>query len=209
MHVIVVASQKGGAGKTTTARNIAVAAVEEVGSVALVDLDPQGSLAEWWERRSAEQPVMTTLDVAQLQAGLDVLRKAKVALVVIDTPPSAHPFLIDVLRTADLVLLPVRPTPDDLGAIGATLDLVETAARPFAFVITQAKARTKLTAEALRVLAQHGRVAPTMIHDRVEFPTAAITGSGVTEAAPSSKAADEIRELVMYVLKQLRKGART
>jgi chromosome partitioning protein len=185
------------------ARNLAVAAGA---GAALIDTDPQGSLTDWWNRRQAEAPALARLD-GDMAAGLAALAEGGVELVLVDTPPSVHPWLSDLLRLADLVLIPVRPSPDDLAAVGGTLDLVEAADRPFAFVVSQAKPGTILAREAVPALAQHGRVAPAIIHDRVEFPTAAIEGRGVTER--EGPGADEVKQLLRYVMTQLRKGAKT
>ena len=70
-------------------------------------------------------------------------------------------------------------------------------------MITQAKPRTGLAAEALRVLAEHGRVAPAILHDRADYPVAAVSGLAVTEAAPDGKAAQEVTELLRFVDRQL------
>ncbi len=202
MFTVVVASQKGGSGETTLARNLAVAAGADA---ALIDTDPQGSLTDWWNRRQAEAPALARLD-GDMAASLAALAEGGVKLALVDTPPSAHAWMADLLRLADLVLIPVRPSPDDLAAVEATLDLVEAAGRPFAFVVSQAKPGTILAREAVPALAQHGRVAPVIVHDRVEFPTAAIEGRGVTER--ESPGAEEMRQLPHYVMTQLRKGAK-
>jgi chromosome partitioning protein len=133
----------------------------------------------------------------------DQLREAGARLVVVDTPPSVHPFVRELVASADLVLVPVRPSPDDLGAIGPTLELIETTARPFAFVITQAKPRTRLAAEALRVLAEYGRVVPAVMHDQADYPVAAVSGLTASESAPDGKAAREIADLFSFVERQL------
>lgn len=202
MKVIVTASQKGGSGKTTLVRNLAVAAEARFAPVVMLDTDPQGSLTSWYNRRTAETPQLAHLGGQAIGNVLGQLREAGAGLAVVDTPPSVHPFVRELIDAADLVLVPVRPSPDDLGAIGPTLELIAVD-RPFAFVITQAKARTRLAAEALRVLAEHGRVAPAVIHDRADYPVAAVTGLAVTEAAPSGKAASEIVELLGFVERQL------
>lgn len=203
MFVVVVASQKGGSGKTTLARNLAVAAGA---GAALVDTDPQGSLTDWWNRRLADAPALARLD-GDLKAGIAALAESRMRIVFVDTPPSVHPWLGDLLRQADLVLVPVRPSPDDLGAVSATFDLVEAAGRPFAFVVSPAKQGTLLARDAVPALAQHGRVAPAVILDRVEFPTAAIAGLGVTER--EGPGAEEVRHLLQNVMTQLRKKATT
>jgi chromosome partitioning protein len=93
--------------------------------------------------------------------------------------------------------LPVRPSPDDLRAVGATIAALGTAGVPFAFVMSQTP-RAKLTDEAVRVLAQHGRIAPVNIAQRVVYAETAATGQGVTEKM-GTKAAQELAEIWKYV----------
>lgn len=203
MQVVVIANQKGGSGKTTLARNLAVAA----GNAVLIDRDPQGSLTAWWNRRAADEPPLVQIQ-GTLAATIEALRKASVELVIIDTPPAVSPALAETIEQADLVLIPIRPTPDDLDAVGPILDMVEGAGRSFIFVLSQVKPRTRLAADALAALAQHGRVAPVFLHDRVDFPTAAISGQAVTELPAAPAAEREVRELLEYVRTQMRKSAR-
>jgi chromosome partitioning protein len=203
VKVVVAASQKGGSGKTTLVRSLAVAAQARLAPVVMLDTDPQGSLTTWYNRRTAETPQLAQLSGRPIGDVLGQLREAGARLVVIDTPPSVHPFVRELVDVADLVLVPVRPSPDDLGAIGPTLELIEAADRPFAFVITQAKPRTRLAAEALRVLAEHGRVAPAIVHDRADYPVAAVSGLVASESAPDGKAAQEVTELLGFVERQL------
>jgi chromosome partitioning protein len=202
MQTIVIASQKGGSGKTTLTRNLAVALGD---NVAVIDTDPQGSLTAWWNRREAETPALISIGDG-LPGTLNALREAGFRMVLIDTPPSAHAFISGVIAQADLVLVPVRPTPDDLDAVGATLDMIEAAGRNFVFVMSQAKRRTRLALETIPALAQHGKVSPIVIHDRVEYPTAAIDGRAVVEVG-NGAAATEIQDLVTYLRKQLGKEA--
>ena len=209
MHIIVVASQKGGAGKTTLLRSLAVATQQTVGRTAILDTDPQGSLTSWWNRRESEVPVLVKIDPADLDAGIARLAAAGIEYLFIDTPPSVHPELFDLLARASLAVIPVRPSPDDLDAVGGTLSLVEAAGCPFVFVLTQAKPRTRLQMQAVMALAKHGKLAPTVIHDRTDFPTAAITGRAVTELEQEGPSASEVREVLTYVLTQLRRSSST
>src|SRR3954464_3696018 len=112
MHVVAVTSQKGGSGKTTLAGHLAVQA-ERVGAgpVALIDTDPQGSLAEWWNVRAAETPVFAQSTVSTLSEDVLRLRGLGVKLLVIDTPPAIEATIGEVVRVADLVLIPARPSP--------------------------------------------------------------------------------------------------
>lgn len=198
MKTILIAAQKGGAGKTTLARNLSVAAAVESQRVLCLDLDPQASLRAWWECRDSDAPAMLDRDPAPhaLRETLDAAR-GQFDLFVIDTPPAAPEWLTQATTVADLVLIPVRPSPDDLRAVGATLAAVTDANVPFAFVLSQTP-RAKITEEAVRVLAQYGRVAPVNIAQRIVFAESGATGLGVIETT-DSKASEEITTLWTYV----------
>ncbi len=114
-----------------------------------------------------------------LRATLDAA-KARFDLCIIDTPPAAPEWLAQALEVADLALIPVRPSPDDLRAVGATFAAVNAAKVPFVFALSQTP-RARITEEAARVLAQHGRVAPVNIAQRVSYAETGATGQGVSE----------------------------
>jgi chromosome partitioning protein len=209
MNIIVVASQKGGAGKTTLLRSLAVAMQQMGEATAVLDTDPQGSLTSWWNRREEQTPTLVKIDPNDFAAGIARLQAAGIEHLFIDTPPSVHPQLAKILARATLAIVPVRPSPDDLDAVGDTLSLIEAAGCPFMFVLTQAKPRTRLQMQAVLALAKHGKLAPTVIHDRTDFPTAAITGRTVTEIEQEGPSASEVRDVLAYVLTQLRKSATT
>src|SRR5271165_1769400 len=89
MHVIVLASQKGGSGKTTLTGNLAIAAeLAKKGPAVLIDTDPQGSLAAWWNVRKAETPAFASATVGELKRKLDYLETAGYSLAFVDTPPA-------------------------------------------------------------------------------------------------------------------------
>jgi chromosome partitioning protein len=175
--------------------------------------DPQGTLRGWWNRRTEGQqsdpnPALAAPSPSQLAAALDQLRDTGVDLCIIDTPPSVHPFLASVMKLADLILLPTRPTTDDLDALPAILDMAEDAGRPFAFVVTQAPpGKSRLYDDAMPVLAQRGRVGPPL-RIRGDFPMAAATGRSAIELAPKGKAAEEVRALWQFVAADLAKAGR-
>ena len=123
--------------------------------------------------------------------------QAQFDLCIIDTPPAAPEWLAEALGAADLVLIPVRPSPDDLRAVGATIAAVNAARVPFAFALSQTP-RAKITDEAARVLAQHGRVVPVNIAQRVSYAETGATGQGVTETT-DDKAGAEIAAVWDYV----------
>lgn len=213
MRVVMMAKQKGGVGATSLARELGVAAAAAGKRVVFVDLDPQGTLRGWWNRRTENaagdpNPGLATPTPGELSGALAQLRTAGVDLCIIDTPPSVHPFIASVMQLADLILLPTRPTTDDLDALPAILDLVEESGRPFAFVVTQVPpGRSRLLDDAVPVLAQRGRVAPP-VRIRTDFPVAAATGRAATEIAPKSKAAAEVEAFWRFVSADLAKLGR-
>lgn len=209
MRVVVLASQKGGAGKTTLGRHLAVEAERSgEGPVALIDADPQGGLSAWWNRRAAETPVFVEATLEGLPDTLAKLRQAGVRLVVIDTPPAVTDRIRAVVQTADLVVVPARPSPDDLDAIGKTIDLIEDAGKAMIFVVNGATKKARLTGQAAIVLSQHGTVSPAVIHHSVAFPGSAVTGLTVGEIDPGGSPAQEIAELWGYVSARLQKDGK-
>ena len=190
MKTIVVSSLKGGSGKSTIVANLAV---EAPGTVALVDMDsPQGSLSHWFNAREAETPLF-----------VDTLTPSDVDYLFIDTPPQRPD--ARTLQACDLVIIPCKPSPNDLRAIGDTLAVVERLQKPFCFVITMAKSQTRIAMNTLQVLAQYGRVAPVMLGDRVDYAESMIDGLSVGELSSKSKSADEIKQLWSYVNSLLHK----
>ena len=156
MHVVVIASQKGGSGKTTLTGHLAIAA-ELAGQrpAVLIDTDPQGSLAAWWNVRTAESPAFASSTVADLEKTLNDLKAAGYSLAFVDTPPAIAEAIKAVIEKADFVLIPTRPSPHDLRAVGSTVGIVQQKAKPFAFVVTQSKPNTRLTVQAM---AAHKRI---------------------------------------------------
>lgn len=205
MKTIVFANQKGGAGKTTLAGHLAVQADQEgLGPVVLMDSDPQGSLSEWWNARTAETPFFKPAELGNLAGQLEAMKQAGVKLVVIDTPPAVTDTIRTVIAVADLVVIPSRPSPHDLRAVRSTIELVEQAAKPMVFVVNGAAQRAKITADAAIALSQHGKVAPVTVYQRTDFAQSMIDGRTAQELDPGSKSAKEVQELFVYVRKQLR-----
>jgi chromosome partitioning protein len=209
MEILTIASQKGGAGKTTLSAHLAVEAERQGhGPVAVVDTDPQGSLADWWNQRVAGTPVFAAVEVVRLAAHMTELRQQRVNLVVIDTPPALLQIIRVAIQVADLVLIPARPSPHDLRAVGIVVDMAEHAQRPLCFVVNGATPRTTIALEAVQALAQHGPVAPVIVHQRIDFAGSMVDGRTVGEVSPASRSADEITQLWTYVSTQLRKYGR-
>lgn len=221
MYVVALIARKGGVGKTTLSGHLAVEA-ERMGHgpVALIDTDPQATLTDWWSARQTQQPrtpanaappapELARSTLSRLTATLRQLREAGTALVVIDTPPALSEAIAAVIRIADLVLVPTRPSPHDLRSVGSTLDLVESAGKPVIFILNGATRRARMTGEAAILLSQHGRVSPVIVHHRVDFASSMINGLTVGELDAASSSAREIAQLWDYVGARMRSDVHT
>ncbi|HEX2590670.1 MAG TPA: ParA family protein [Rhizomicrobium sp.] len=204
MYTIVLASQKGGSGKTTLSGHLAVEADKAgAGPVAMIDTDPQGSLSHWWNARSKETPLFAHVGMLELGDALENLRQSGIKIAIIDTPPAITAQISQVVAHADLVVVPTRPSPHDLRAVGATVDIAERHGKPLIFVVNGATARARITGEAAVALSQHGTVAPVTLHHRVDFAASMVDGRTVGEVVAKSPSAKEVRDLWLYVQDRL------
>lgn len=207
-QVIVFASQKGGSGKSTLSGHIAVqAGLCGAGPVGLIDTDRQASLAGWAKARAADTPLFQKSSVEDLDGHIFEMRNRGAKLIVIDTPPAATTAIGNVVRFADLVVIPTRPSPHDLRAVGATVDLVEQRRKAMIFVVNAATRRARITSDAAVALSQHGTVAPVTLHHRIDYAASMIDGRTVMEVNPSSQSATEITDLWNYIHERLQKLA--
>ena len=209
MRVLALASQKGGSGKTTLSGHLAVQAQRAgAGPVVLIDIDPQGSTTEWWNEREADYPALAQTSVARLASDLIMLRQQGFKLAVIDTPPAITMAIQSVIQVAELIVVPTRPSPHDLRAVGATVELCERAGKPLIFVVNAATPNARITSEAAVALSQHGTVAPVVLHQRTDFAASMIDGRTVMEVDPSGRSAAEVGALWIYVSERLEKNFR-
>ncbi|MBY9062175.1 AAA family ATPase [Sphingomonas yunnanensis] len=209
MRVLAMASQKGGSGKTTLSGHLAVQAqLVGAGPVVLIDIDPQGSLADWWNERQDAYPAFAQTSVSRLAADLEALRAQGFKLAVIDTPPAITMAIQSVVQVAELIVIPTRPSPHDLRAVGATVDLCERSGKPLLFVVNAATPKARITADAAIALSQHGTVAPITVHQRTDFAASMIDGRTVMEVEPKGRSAAEIAELWSFVSDRLEKNFR-
>lgn len=214
MHTITFVTQKGGAGKTTLAASVAVAAGEAGHKVIALDLDPQGSLATWGDTRD-----VGTLDVdripldrtAELPEILEALRRDGYTVAVLDTAGMESTSGNLAMKAASLALIPARPSRLDLQA---TMPTIETLMRlemrdRFAFVLNQCPpGRNSRATEAAAGLAAFGVLAEPTIMQRADHQDAIAAGQGVTEYAPEGRAADEVRQLWRWIDRKLKGKSR-
>lgn len=204
IQVVMFASQKGGSGKTTLCGHLSVQALlSGEGPVALIDTDPQGSLSDWWNSRHAETPLFVKTTLAWLTRDIESLEQQGVRFVFIDTPPTITDTVRQVLRHADLVVVPTRPSPHDLRAVGPTLDMAEQYDIPLVFVVNAATPRARITSEVCVALSQHGTVAPVVVAHRTDYATSMIDGRTVMEKKSDSASSAEMLGLWQYLSARL------
>jgi chromosome partitioning protein len=204
-RVITIAQQKGGAGKTTLAAQLAVVWALQGRRLAVLDIDPQGSLAAWAElRRVRLGDAGMGFEFAALsgwRAGEWVERHARAAdFVVVDSPPHAEMEARVALRAASLVVVPLQPSPLDLWSAATTLRLAREENRPVLAVLNRVPARSSLVETTVAELTRDGvPIAVATLGSRVAFAQAMAQGRGVVESAPSSIAATEIASLAAEI----------
>ncbi len=211
-RIITIAQQKGGSGKTTLTAHLAVALATGRGiNVAVLDVDPQGSLGEWLEAREATLGEDKTGLLFRTASGWGARREARSMArdydyVIVDTPPKSDREARPAIEVADLVAIPVQPSPVDVWASAQTLDMAAAENVPAIIVLNRVPPRAALTEEMVDALAKLSPMtASTRLGNRVAFASSMGDGLTVTETAPSSKAASEIAALSDEVKKLLRK----
>ncbi len=200
MHVIAVAAQKGGAGKSTLTAHLGVLA-DGVGPTLLVDTDSQGSLAFWHGLRSAETPALVRCEPREVADVLQLARRDGIKWALIDSPPHDSAGVAAVMRAADLVVIPTRPSTFDLAAVSATIGMARELRRPHLVVLNAAPPRRLLgeaaiVAEARKVI--EGLEAPCWrgaLAQRASMAHALASGESVTEFEKGGAAAGEITAL--------------
>ena len=200
MYVIVMASRKGGAGKTTIAVHLAVEAERAgAGPVAIIDTDPMQGMTQWWDARSDQQPVLFK---GAVRAVAPTLRKQGYRILIVDTPPSIGEEVALAVQSASLVLIPVQPSPNDRRAAGSMVGMANGLRKPLAFIINRVKPRVRLTVQAFEALAPHGVISP-LLHDRTDYAAAMNDGLTAPELDTKGPAQGEVSALWSYVASRL------
>lgn len=149
--------------------------------------------------REAAMPTLIRSNANDIAEDLEHLRSQGHRLVIVDTQPAVTEAISEIVQYADLVVIPCRPSPHDLRAVGATVDIVERWQKHMVFVVNSATRRARITSEAAVALSQHGTVAPATLHHRVDFAASMIDGRTVMETGPDGKSATEISVLWAYI----------
>lgn len=211
MKIITMIAEKGGASKTTLARHLAVAAYREGHLVACIDTDGMGGLRQWGERRGRDPVVIAEAGTktAHLDQAVEKLRAAGAAYCIIDTAGHFSAVALHAARIADLVIVPCRPTPDDLDAVWQTVGELRRYEVPYSVVVSCAPTNTKRPeTDAVALLtSQDVAVAPVVVHEKRAVPMSGLTGETVFEmqdlSAAERKSVDEFQELWTWAASKL------
>lgn len=186
MTVIAVLNQKGGAGKTTISTHLGRALQLRGHDVVLVDSDPQGSARDW--AAVDEGQPLTTVGIDRPTIDRDV-KRLRGEFVVIDGAPQASDLAVSALKAADLVLIPVQPSPYDIWATADLVNLVKQRIEitdgklKAAFIVSRAITGTNISGEVREALAGYELpVLATTIYQRVSYPKTAARGTTVLDA---------------------------
>jgi chromosome partitioning protein len=200
VDILAIISQKGGAGKTTLAVNLAVAAEMADVPTVIIDLDPQASAKTWHDLRGKkDSPVVVSAQASRIQEVIEVARSNGAELVIIDTAPHSESGALGAARAADLILIPCRPAILDLKAIGTSGDLAALAKKEAVVVLNAVPHQGKLAEEAGEAVRGYGlSIAPIRLTQRAAYVHSLTAGQAAQEFEPEGKAAQEILELYKW-----------
>ena len=200
MKVIVIASRKGGVGKSTITANLAVAAsLKPKSQVAIVDLDPQGSVTHWASIRQSETPKLITGTPKRLATILAGLKSEGFTHVLVDMPPYDQEWVADVMSQAHLIVVPTKASPLDLHSVSATLSSLAIAGKPMVWAINGASSRSHVVDSVVKELAKFAPVCKQIMHERMDYVLTMGHGKSVIEAKPKGPSAKEVNGLWSFV----------
>lgn len=200
-QIITIAQQKGGAGKTTLAAHLGVMLAEFGLDVAMIDVDPQGSLSAWFKVRRQLGGDVAALDFVQtsgIQLAAEIRRLSPHHdFIIVDSPPHADADARNAVAHSDLVIIPMQPSPLDLWATQATLKMARKAKVPVKMVLNRVNPQAKLSQKMREEMKD---LSLSLFGNRVIYASALLAGKGVSEVAPSSVATQEIEALASDLL---------
>ena len=206
-NIIAVLNPKGGSGKTTLSIHLARALHRGGKKVLLVDADHQGSARDWHDAGDGKAgfPVVG-LDRPTLDKDVPILAK-DYDWVVIDGAAKLEKMIASAVKVAELVLIPVQPSPLDLWACASLVEMIQVRQQvsdgipAAAFVVTRAKKGTRLAREVSDAIAEYGfPILHGAIHDRTMFAKSMTDGSTALDDEPDGAAAFEIQHLLKQIM---------
>lgn len=205
-QIITIAQQKGGVGKTTITAHLAVEFVNMNLRVAVIDVDPQSSLTMWHQIREKNlgETGIHFISTTGWRISSEISRlKEDYDIIIIDSPPHTDTEAKTAIRAADLVIIPLQPSPTDFWATEATINIAKKENKEFVCLLNRVSNNSRLARDIAVGLPN---LLERTISNRVGFASALLEGKCVTETEPKSNSADEVRDLVAEVtniLKQI------
>ncbi|NRB10176.1 MAG: ParA family protein [Rickettsiaceae bacterium] len=209
--IISVAQQKGGVGKTTIVAHIAIALSQKGKKVAMVDIDPQGSLGYWHSLRQEKfGEGYTGVEFVnssgwRVESAINHL-KDDFDYIIIDSPPHTDTEAKSAIRVADLIIVPMQASPTDLWATKSTLDFAKSENKEARILLNRFSPLAKVGKEIIKKI--DGKIFKTYLGNRVAFSSCFLNGTTVTESYPSSASAVEMRNLTQEILKTIENVAK-
>ncbi len=199
--IVTVANLKGGVGKSTTIIHLATAAKMKGILTTIIDIDPeQQAVAKWRDSRTTEHPSVISAVHSRLPQSIADVTSDGTELILIDTAAFSQQILMASIPVADLILIPSRPTAQDVQYLAATTDLVTYYQKPAAVVLNQVEPRLPETMQARALITKCGlSLWPLHLSKAVAYQRSIAAGLGVTEFDPSGKAAQEILSLLDWI----------
>lgn len=196
MKTIVIANQKGGSGKSTSTVHLAVAAEQAGdGPVLISDTDPQGSTGDWFNQRKLshiDTPRYAPLTLSNLKNDIGALKEAGASYLFIDTAPSIGSVNTKLFENADLILIPLNPTPADLRALVKALPTIKESGKPFNFMLARVRPNLRNNDGVAMALEALGLVLPARMHERVIYAESFAHGKTAFEIEPNGIATREL-----------------
>lgn len=205
MKTLAIAMQKGGVGKSTLTRSLAVQAANAGLNVLVLDMDNQQSTSQWAERRAAELPLVRFATEIDLPKLLKQAEEAGCDLVVIDTPPARSTEAPAAVESCDLVLVPCSPDIEAYEQLPRTARLARSTGKPAAAVLTMAQPNSIAEEDVSRGVFEsvNIRMVPAVIHRFKVHRDASREGVTAVEMEPESRAASEIQALWGWIASEL------
>lgn len=192
--IVALCATKGGVGKTTIATALAVKAAQSRARVALIDSDPQESLAGWHDRRgSPNNPKLFETECTQ--EAVRLIESEDFDWLIVDTPPAILDLVEQAVCTADFVVIPCRASILDVLAVEPVVEMCAEHGKPFAFVLNGVQASARITQSASEQLAKMGKVLPTRVANRIAYAAGMTAGKTGPEVERDGSATKEIASL--------------
>lgn len=213
MKTLVIANQKGGSGKSTLTVHLAAAAERAGDGPALLsDTDPQGTAGDWFNQRKkagVDAPRYAPLALSELESNIAALARAGAEYLFIDTAPSVGSVNEALFAQANLILIPLNPTPADLRALVKGLPAIKRSGKPFCFALTRVRSNLRNNEAAAMALEALGLVLPARMHERVIYAETFAHGKTASELEPDGIAAQEISALWKAVKSRIQESQKS